>query len=402
MTEIKPQFLDEKTYAAKFDRQFPRDILTEGIVEANDLEITELDTPGMGVKVASGVGYVQGDQSAIQGHYRIFNDASKNLTIAASDPTNDRKDRIIAQVYDSVDIGGAEDKWVLEVLTGTPAPSPDPPALPADALDLAIVLVEDGVTTIVDANITDQRSQITNQNIVIDADMVDTKHASDLVQIAGAQTITGQKTITSPLFTGTLDGWIAAGETWTYASATTITVPSGAVSKYQIGDKIKLTQTTVKYFSIVGVADTLLTITGGDDYTLVDAAITLPYYSKIENPQGFPHWFNWTPAYSALGGMTYTSVSTEFAYFKVIGNACEIVLRAIGTTGGTATNILEATTPIDNIDDISPLGGFTKDTALISACIYVAANKITIRKYDGSNYGLGADRQINVNGFYKI
>jgi hypothetical protein len=40
------------------------------------------------------------------------------------------------------------------------------------------------------------------------------------------------------------------------------------------GDKIKLTQTTVKYFYIVGVANTLLTVTGGSDYTVANAAIT--------------------------------------------------------------------------------------------------------------------------------
>lgn len=165
MSEIKPQFLDELSYAAKFDRQSIRDILTEGIVATDDLEITQLDTPAMGVKVASGVGYVQGDQAATQGHYRIYNDASKNLTIAASNPTHPRKDRIIAQVYDSIDIGGAEDKWALEVLTGTPAASPVVPDLPDDALDLAIVDVEANETTILDADITDQRNQITSKII---------------------------------------------------------------------------------------------------------------------------------------------------------------------------------------------------------------------------------------------
>ena len=91
--------------------------------------------------------------------------------------------------------------------------------------------------------------------------------------------------------TGLIDGWIPASESWSYASATTITVPSGAGSKYQKGDKIKLTQTTVKYFYIVGVADTVLTVTGGTDYTVADAAITANFYSKAENPQGFPDWF---------------------------------------------------------------------------------------------------------------
>ncbi len=137
--DVNVQYLDQKPYAAKYDRQFFRDILTEGVVKTDDLKVTELDTPGMGVKVAKGRALVQGDQSEWQGHYGIRNDASKNLTIAASDPTNPRKDRVIAQIYDSIDIGGAQDKWALEVLTGTPAASPVVPDLPDDALDLFTV-----------------------------------------------------------------------------------------------------------------------------------------------------------------------------------------------------------------------------------------------------------------------
>lgn len=364
--DVNVQYLDQKPYAAKYDRQFFRDILTEGIIKTDDLKITELDTPGMGVKVAKGRALVQGDQSEWQGHYGIKNDASKNLTIAASDPTNPRKDRVVAQVYDSIDIGGAQDKWALEVLTGTPAASPVPPALPDDALDLAIIDVGAGVTEILNANITDQRERIGFQNV-------------------------SEK------------GWLSAGETWTYASATTITVLAGALLKYQKGDKIKLTQTTVKYFYVIGVADTVLTITGGTDYTLADAAITSPYYSKVENPQGFPTLFNWTPTYSASGSMTYTSVVTSFAYFKIAGNVCEIMLRAAGTTGGTASTSLHATLPVNNIDDFGVLACDTRDAATtVGYAYYDETNKIVTRKYDASNYGLGADRQIVVNGSYKI
>lgn len=88
------------------------------------------------------------------------------------------------------------------------------------------------------------------------------------------------------------DGWMPANETWTYASADdptfTITVPSGAASKYSEGMRIKLTQTTDKYFIITKVADTVLTVYGGTDYDLVDAAITSPYYSTQKAPLGFP------------------------------------------------------------------------------------------------------------------
>jgi len=163
--DVNVQYLDEKSYAAKYDRQFFRDILTEGIIKTDDFEVTEKGTPDMSVDIAKGRAFVQGDQSEWQGHYGIRNDATVNKAIAASDPTNPRKDRVIAQVYDSVDIGGAEDKYVLEVLTGTPAPSPSAPALPDDALDLALIDVGNGVTEITNANITNQRSQIEFQNV---------------------------------------------------------------------------------------------------------------------------------------------------------------------------------------------------------------------------------------------
>lgn len=92
----------------------------------------------------------------------------------------------------------------------------------------------------------------------------------------------------SPFF-NLLSGWAPANETWEYASATTITVPSGATSRYQKGDKIRLKQGGgYKYFYIVSVADKLLTVTGGSDYTVANAAITDNYYSKAMNPQGWP------------------------------------------------------------------------------------------------------------------
>jgi hypothetical protein len=100
------------------------------------------------------------------------------------------------------------------------------------------------------------------------------------------------KTLTAPLFQGRVDGWILANETWTYASASTINVPTGAASKYAKGDRIKWTQTTVKYGVIVAVADTLLTIMVNTDYVVANAAISANYYSHEANPVGYPDWFN--------------------------------------------------------------------------------------------------------------
>ena len=130
---------------------------------------------------------------------------------------------------------------------------------------------------------------------------------------------------------GPWDGWMTANETWTYASATTITVPAGAASKYAVGDKIKFTQTTVKYFYITAVADTLLTVTAGNVSTVANAAITNNYYSRADNPIGFPQWFSWTPAYT---GFSVDPVM-DMLKFCVVGKTC-IVRCDNTTTNGTS------------------------------------------------------------------
>ena len=118
----------------------------------------------------------------------------------------------------------------------------------------------------------------------------------DIVGTTDTQTLTN-KTLTSPLFGGTIDGWISAGETWTYASADdptfTFTVNADVTGKYSAGMKIKLTQGTVKYFIITAVStysggNTTITVYGGTDYDLANSAISANYYSMVKSPFGFP------------------------------------------------------------------------------------------------------------------
>jgi hypothetical protein len=52
--------------------------------------------------------------------------------------------------------------------------------------------------------------------------------------------------------------------------------------------KLKLTQTTVKYFIVTAITSTTITLYGGTDYTLSNASITLPYFSSTKAPFGFP------------------------------------------------------------------------------------------------------------------
>lgn len=135
----------------------------------------------------------------------------------------------------------------------------------------------------------------------IDADTLDTYHLADISS-----------------------GWFPAGETWTYASASTFTISGDVTGKYQVGDKIKLTQTTVKYFYIIGVTysspNTIITITGGTDYIFANAVVTNNYYTHIENPIGFPDYLNHTATFAVTGGSIGNGSCAGI--FKLVGKMC--------------------------------------------------------------------------------
>lgn len=132
---------------------------SQGIVRntaGTDLQVTQNGTPNMSVNVGPGIGYAQGTEGATQGAYTIINDATMNLAIAASSPTNPRKDAVVGRVRDAI-FSGANNDADIVVVTGTPAASPVLPALPSNALLLAEVNVAANATTVVTGNITDRR-----------------------------------------------------------------------------------------------------------------------------------------------------------------------------------------------------------------------------------------------------
>lgn len=108
-------------------------------------------------------------------------------------------------------------------------------------------------------------------------------------------------------------GWIALSESWSFSSwdAATrigvITVPTGATSRFGVGQRIKITQATggTKIGIIHAVATTTLTVFFPSGTTLVNQAITGPFFSPVKAPLGF----NTDPAVWSLESILTTDTT---------------------------------------------------------------------------------------------
>lgn len=146
-----------------------------------------------------------------------------------------------------------------------------------------------------------------------------------LYVVDDAGTVTGPMAASAgPAYDPT--GWVAAGETWTYNSADAPTfvfdVNADVTGKYSPGMRIKLTQTSIKYFIVTAVGSyaggkTPITVYGGTDYTLANAAITSPYYSAVKAPFGFPlNPLKWTVSF-ADGAQSLQGTPTQNAWYNI-------------------------------------------------------------------------------------
>ncbi len=91
------------------------------------------------------------------------------------------------------------------------------------------------------------------------------------------------------------DGWIALPAI-TFVSSdnptSVFSIASDMTAILQAGMRIKLTDTTVKFFIITNVSTfsggiTTITVYGGTDFTMSGSAMTLPFYSMFKAPFGF-------------------------------------------------------------------------------------------------------------------
>jgi hypothetical protein len=227
MAEVNPaQYLQQRTdHTAQGDRLAISNIVgTPGVCGGAELKVTANGTPNMTVHVASGGALIMGTENANQGVYSVYNDNDVVLTVVTADPTNPRIDLVVARVKDAF-YSGATNAWDLEIVKGTAAVSPSPPALPNNSYQLASLAVAAGTTTITNGNITDSRAQATatgaitvlNQPVVgikiaYGSTTGTTNGSGDLAIVTGLTTVYGVV-----VYNG--DGTARSNITWGRASA---------------------------------------------------------------------------------------------------------------------------------------------------------------------------------------
>lgn len=245
-----PSWLQNGSHPAENDRLSMQSIYaTTGIVGTSSLAVTQNSPAGMSVLVAAGWAAIVGTTQANMGTYVAYNDASAVATITTADPSNPRIDRVCLTVSDAY-YTGALNQVAINVVAGTPAGSPTAPATPANSISLATIAVGAGVTSILTANITDTRVNVTTNLPVgdltevasgtgitvtngtgpIPSVAINTAVTADLTT---SQTLTN-KTLTSPaLTTPTISTYTTAGDL-VYGTG------SGALARIGIGSSTQV------------------------------------------------------------------------------------------------------------------------------------------------------------------
>lgn len=171
-------------------------------------------------------------------------------------------------------------------------------------------------------------------------------------------------------------------------------------------DDFSTTTTNEKYCAI----STITNAAAGDDYenigrfaaTLSAGAgytWTVPTFTNknlIQRPIFVSRLLVWNPTYSASGSMTWSASSIRTPKYQVRSNTVKCWDYPSGTTGGSADIGLYSTLPLTPIvDSFRTANGCCADEGGgDSMCGYIIWNgsQLACRKYNNSNWGIGANK----------
>lgn len=243
-----------------------QDLLPTASAAAGTLQV--LINPGGGCIPRSG-----------QAGYDFVNQTQKTVTLTASNATNPRIDRISARIYDLAQgdtvpgtlptTGGVQ----LEVTDGTPAGSPVAPALPANSIAIATVLVPANAVNSSSLTVTDVRT-----STGLPGAYRQVLPGESFTSISGTASPTGF--MVGERLNSSFGDYIWNGTAWTPVQSTAVLgyTPVFTFSGGGLGTGF----TTVGHFSYSGrMVNVMAGLTGGTGTSLGTTAVTvtLPHTS---------------------------------------------------------------------------------------------------------------------------
>jgi len=190
--------------------------------------------------------------------------------------------------------------------------------------------------------------------------------------------------------------WIYADLVLEYDTATTITTSADLTDLIKPFNKVKYYQNdTLKYGYVYSITDSLITLVPNDDYEVEDADITDFYISKIESPDDFPQYFNYTPDIAPSAG-AITSYAVNGASFKIdnglVTAQCDIEI----TDNGTGSGSVEIDGPLAaKTGTASQMFGSRSDNKALCGTIGDGTDTMSVYLYDGTYPGAtGVDLRV--------
>ncbi len=201
----------------------------------------------------------------------------------------------------------------------------------------------------------------TNFNGMLDATVNNLQAFADRVDDVGA---------------GLVNGWVSVAEQWTRTGNYTFTIPTDYTAKYGRGVRVRWTDGSTRKYGVVissayvaGTGLTTVTLATNGDYAIVATTIVGRYITRAEHPEGYPHWFNYTPTFSAGGSMTYTSITITTAKFQVIGTTVHVIINAIRHDRRHSQHTAAATPPITFDGTATPMACDYRDATTGAAAV---------------------------------
>jgi hypothetical protein len=196
-------------------------------------------------------------------------------------------------------------------------------------------------------------------------------------------------------------------------ASTAVVIGFSRVIMGNLGSDYNATATNEKYCAwstAPAAGDSVFNIGGFDAVLSAGAGYTwsIPAATTdtvLDWPQEDTGWLTWVPAITCSGSLTLSSISVALARYTIDNNKLFYEIRFSGTLGGSASNVIYFTVPINCAQSANAPGmGYGFTAGIVAACNVTAGtpDKIGVLKYDVSNYATSGSCTVAVSGCYEI